>query len=203
MATYDSKVSAYIAESADFARPILEYWRNLVHTHCPDVAEAIKWSIPHFDYKGDFMFVMTAYAKHCSFTFLKAPLMSDERLKKSKELKPVQRFMGKITGMEDLPPEEEFVTLLQEAIALNEQGIKLPAAPPDKPKVPDTPDYFLERLAASPEAKAVFDSKSNSFRKEYIVWITDAKTDATRQKRMEEAIGWITEGKSRFWKSKK
>ncbi len=203
MATYDSKVSEYIAGAGDFARPVLEYWRSLVHAHCPDVVEAIKWSIPHFDYKGDFMFVMTAYTKHCSFTFLKAPLMSDERLKQSKELKPIQRFMGKITGKEDLPPEEEFIALLKEAIALNEQGIKLPAASTGKAIVPDIPDYLLERLAANPEAKAIFDSRSNSFRKEYIVWITDAKTEATRQKRMDEAIGWIAEGKGRFWKSKK
>jgi uncharacterized protein YdeI (YjbR/CyaY-like superfamily) len=65
------------------------------------------------------------------------------------------------------------------------------------------PKNFTERLAKSPVAEKVFESKSPSFRKEYIVWIAGAKTEATQQKRMEEAIEWISEGKGRFWQYKK
>jgi len=203
MAQHDPKVTEYIANSAEFAQPVLEHWRGLVHTYCPDVSEALKWSIPHFDYKGDFMCVMAAYKSHCSFSFIKADLMTDPRLAESKQLKPVQRFLGKITSLEDLPSEKEFASLLKEAMSINEKGIKITAKKSEAPKVLETPDYFIEKLATNPTAKEIFDSKSNSFRKEYIVWITDAKTAETREKRMEEALGWIAEGKSRFWKSKK
>jgi uncharacterized protein YdeI (YjbR/CyaY-like superfamily) len=63
-----------------------------------------------------------------------------------------------------------------------------------------TPDYFLEQLNENPQVKTIFDAKSDSYRKEYILWIRAAKTDATRQKRIEEAMEWIAEGKARFWK---
>ncbi|HOY15312.1 MAG TPA: YdeI/OmpD-associated family protein [Saprospiraceae bacterium] len=203
MAQLDEKVSEYIANSADFAQPILKHWRQLIHENCPEVIEAIKWSIPHFDYKGDFICVMSSYKNHCSFTFIKAELMSDSRLKESKSLKPIQRFMGKITRLADLPPDQEFIKLLQEAMVLNEKGIKIVVEKSDKPKVYETPDYFDQRLSKKPLAKEIFESKSNSFRKEYIIWILEAKTKETRQKRIDEAVDWISEGKSRFWKSKK
>lgn len=203
MKNFNSKVDEYIAQSAAFAKPILAHWRQLIHDSCPDVEEAIKWGFPHFDYKGDFMCVIAAYKSHCSLTFLKAELMNDPRLKESKTLKPIQRFLGKVTNLSDLPPDEEFIGLLKEAMVLNEKGIKIIAPKSDKPKVLETPDYFLEELAGNPKAKEIFENKSDSFRKDYIIWFSDAKTDVTRQKRMEEALAWIAEGKGRFWKYQK
>ena len=203
MEKLNADVTAYINKSEDFAKPVLAHWRQLVHKICPGVVEAIKWGIPHFDYKGDFMGVMASYKAHCSFSFIKAELMTDARLKESKQLKPIQRFLGKITSLSDLPADEEFITLLKEAMVLNEKGIKIVQEKSDKPKILETPDYFAEKLATNPEAREIYETKSNSFRKEYIIWISDAKTDETRQKRMDEALGWIAEGKSRFWKSKK
>lgn len=202
---YNSAVDAYIANSEDFAKPILEHWRQLVHKSCPDVEETIKWSLPHFDYKGDNMCVAASYKNHCSFTFLKAELMTDRRLKANKDLKPIQRFLGKINKIGDLPPDDEFIAMLKEAMQLNEKGIKIKREKPEteKPKVLETPDYLLTAFVANPKAKEVFESKSNSFRKEYIVWITDAKIDQTRQKRITEALEWIAEGKGRFWKHQK
>lgn len=131
--------------------------------------------------------------------------MTDERLKANKDLKPIKRFLGKITKMEELPVDEEFISMLKEAMLLNENGIKIKREKPeaDKPKVLETPDYLLAALVANPQANQIFESKSNSFRKEYIVWITDAKTDETRQKRINEALEWIAEGKGRFWKHQK
>lgn len=200
MAQFDPKVDDYIAKAADFAQPVLNHWRKLVHAACPDVVEAIKWGIPHFDYKGDFMCVMASYKSHCSFTFIKAELLSDSRLKDKAKLKPVERYLGKITSLADLPDDTEFIALLKEAIELNEKGIKVSMKKNDTPKVVETPEYFIKKLATNPKAKEIFESKSPAFRKEYNLWITDAKTDATREKRMGEALEWIAEGKGRFWK---
>jgi uncharacterized protein YdeI (YjbR/CyaY-like superfamily) len=200
---FNTAVDDYISKSEDFAKPILEHWRKLIHAACPDVVEAIKWSLPHFDYKGDFMFVLSAYKNHCSFTFLKAGLMTDPRLNESKKLKPIQRFLGKVTKLADLPPDDEFMRMLHEAVALNEKGIKMERPSAGQSGELAIPDYFAAQLAQNPKAKEVFESKSPSFRKNYIVWITDAKTDATRQKRIDQSLEWINEGKGRFWQSEK
>lgn len=126
--------------------------------------------------------------------------MKDKRLKENTNLKPVQRFLGKIKTLSDLPTDKEFVGFLKEAIELNEKGIKVVAKKSDKPKVIKTPDYFAKKLATNPKAKEIFETKSDSFRKNYLVWITDAKTESTRNKRIEQSLEWIAEGKDRFWK---
>ena len=48
MGTRDPRVDAYIAKSADFAKPILEHLREVVHAACPDVEETMKWSFPEW-----------------------------------------------------------------------------------------------------------------------------------------------------------
>ncbi len=199
----DKEVTAYIAKSADFAKPILKHLRQLVNKNCPEVEEAIKWGIPHFDYKGDFMCVMASYKNHCSFSFLKAELMKDPRLKEGKNLKPIQRFMGKISSVDELPSDKEFIKLLKEAMTLNEKGLKLPVRESTKPTNIEVPDYFAEKLKSNPKTKKVFEGSSPSFRKNYLTWIIDAKTEVTRNKRIEQSLEWIAEGKDRFWQYKK
>ncbi|MDR6943897.1 YdeI/OmpD-associated family protein [Mucilaginibacter pocheonensis] len=203
--SYNPAVDNYINKAEGFAKPILEHCRQLIHQNCPDVEEAIKWGIPHFDYKGDHMFVMAAYKAHCSFTFMKGELMGDSRFKANKDVKPIKRFLGKINQLNDLPPDAEFNALIREAVELNERDIKIKRVRPEaeKPKILKTPDYFQTALEGNPRAKEVFESKSNSFRKEYVIWLTDAKTEETRQKRITEALEWIADGKGRFWKHQK
>jgi uncharacterized protein YdeI (YjbR/CyaY-like superfamily) len=202
---HNSAVDLYITNASDFAKPILKHWRMLMQENCPGAEESIKWGIPHFDYKGDHMCVMAAYKSHCSFTFLKGELMNDPRLKAGKDVKPINRFLGKISKLSDLPSDRDFILMVRDAAQLNEKGIKIEREKPavEKPKVLETPDYLQAALNGNIQAKQVFESKSNSFRKEYIIWITDAKTDETRQKRMIEALEWIAEGKGRFWKHQK
>ncbi len=201
----DPKVTDYIENTEDFAKPILNHLRELIHKNCPDVTESIKWGIPHFDYKKDFLCVLASFKNHCSLTFIKAELMSDPRFAGGKKVKSDQRFMGRITNMSDLPSDEELAGFIKEAMDLNDRGVKLnrtaKAAPSSKPI--ETPVYFLEALSANPAAKQVFESQSPSFRKNYIVWFESAKTDATRQQRIDEALGWIADGKGRFWKYEK
>ncbi|HSC56466.1 MAG TPA: DUF1801 domain-containing protein [Nitrospira sp.] len=197
---HNSKLDAYAEKAEDFAKPVFAHLRALIHATCPQVVEEIKWGIPHFDYKGDMMCIFAAYKKHCSFTFYKDALMGDARLKANDGLPAAKRFMGKLTGVADLPPDRELKSWVKEAMALNEQGMKLPARESKTPKEVDMPAAFAERLHANPKIAEIFESKSASFRKEYKVWIGGAKTESTRDQRIEEAMAWIAEGKGRFWK---
>ncbi|MDB5443724.1 MAG: hypothetical protein JWP73_2100 [Phenylobacterium sp.] len=196
----DPKIEAYEAKLEAFAEPILAHLRDLLQTTCPEVTEEIKWGIPHFNYRGEMMCIFAGYKSHCSFSFWKDSLMSDPRLKANGDLPAAKRFMGKLTKLADLPPDTDLVAWIQEAMSLNERGVKLPPRPTSAPKSVGIPEAFAARLAANPSVQAIFDSKSASFQKEYYVWIGEAKTDATRDKRIEDALAWITEGKGRFWK---
>ena len=200
MSTKDPRIDLYIYNVADFARPILLHLRELIHVACPDVEETIKWSFASFDYKGP-MCSMASFKQHCAFGFWKASLMKDKTLTKNAESESAMGHYGKITSLKDLPPDKKIIAHIKEAMMLNEKGIKLP------PKKVTTakkeiivPDYFLKQLKKNKKAFATFHSFSPSHKREYVEWIIEAKTDETKNRRIESAIEWMSEGKSRNWK---
>lgn len=200
MPTKDPRIDLYIYNAADFARPILLHLRELVHVACPEVRETIKWSFASFDYKGP-MCSMASFKRHCAFGFWKASLMKDKTLTKNAESESAMGHYGKITSLKDLPSDKKIIAHIKEAMMLNEKGIKLP---PKKvttaKKEVVVPDYFLKQLKKNKKAFATFENFSPSHKREYIEWITEAKTDETKNRRMETAIEWMSVGKSRNWK---
>jgi Bacteriocin-protection, YdeI or OmpD-Associated/Domain of unknown function (DU1801) len=196
MAKKDERIDAYIAKSAEFARPILTYLRDLVHATCPDVEETIKWSFPHFTYKG-MMCGMAAFKEHCSFGFWKHSLVIGTAVGKGEG---GMGSFGPITKLSDLPPKKVLTGYIKKAMELNATGVKK-AAPPKKPPKPVVvPDNLARALSKNAQARATFEGFSPSNKREYIDWITEAKTEATRSRRLETAIEWMAEGKPRNWK---
>lgn len=196
MGTRDKRIDAYINKSAPFAQPILTELRARVHTHCLDVTETIKWSMPHFEYKGCIFCNMAAFKAHCAFGFWLGELLKVEE----KNGKAMGNF-GRITTLSDLPSEKEFARLVKAAMKLHDAGVKIPArAKSTEPKVLDIPSTFLAALKKNKKAHATFEGFSYTNKKEYVTWYTEAKTDATREKRLAQAIEWMAEGKSRNWK---
>lgn len=205
MSTHDPRVDAYIAKAAPFAQPILTHIRKIVHEACPDAVESWKWSFPHFDYKGSTLCSMAAFKQHCSFGFWKAALMADpDNILEVGERASMGHF-GRLTSVKDLPKDTILKKYIKQAMTLNDEGAKAPPKPKateKKKKELTTPPDFDKLLKANKAAATVFAAFSYSNRKEYIEWIEDAKTEATRTKRMAQAIEWIAEGKSRHWKYK-
>ena len=197
MGSRDPRVDTYIAKAEPFAKPILTRIRGAVHKGCPDVQETMKWSFPHFDYKG-MLCGMAAFKQHCTLGFWKASLL-DRKLVGSKPMDAMGQF-GRITSVDDLPPEKALVALVRQAAKLNDDGVKLVRTPKPPKPMPKAPPAFLNALRSNPAAKANFEAFSPSHRREYLDWIVEAKTDATRDKRIATAIEWLTAGKSRNWK---
>ncbi len=200
MGKKDPRVDAYIAKSQDFAKPILEHLRDLVHKACPEVEETMKWSFPHFDYKG-MMCSMAAFKQHCAFGFWKASLMKDKKLTANAKTETAMGHLGRITSLKDLPNDKVLLSYIKEAKKLNDDGVKLPLKSAAKIKKEVViPDYFLKAVKKNKTAYKAFESFSPSHKREYVEWITEAKTDETRNKRMATTIEWLSEGKPRNWK---
>jgi uncharacterized protein YdeI (YjbR/CyaY-like superfamily) len=144
---------------------------------------------------------MAAFKQHCAFTFWKAPLMKDKTLIVNAESEAAMGHLGKITSLKDLPSDKKIISYIKEAMKLNEEGIKILKKKPKtvNPEIV-TPDYFLKALKGSKTALVTFENFSLSHKREYIEWITEAKTEATRNKRMKTTIKWLAEGKPRNWK---
>ena len=200
MPTKDPRLDDYIAKSADFAKPILNHLRKLVHAACPEVEETMKWSFPHFDYKG-IMCSMASFKQHCSFGFWKGALvLGSDKGRRNNRDEAMGQF-GRITTIADLPNEKVLLGYIKRAVQLNEAGIKLPARP--KPRVKNelsVPDDLMTALKKNKQALATFDTFSYSHKKEYVEWIIEAKREETRAQRLETAVAWMAEGKPRHWK---
>ena len=174
MGTKDPKIDVYIAKSADFAKPILTHIRSFVHAVCPDVEETLKWGFPHFMHKG-ILCSMASFKQHCAF--------------------------GRITSLSDLPKDEVLIGYIKEAVRLNDADIKVPAR--TKPKARKDlviPDDLTSALKQNQKAMATFESFTYSHKKEYVDWITEAKGEETRKRRLATAIQWMAGGKPRNWK---
>ena len=197
MGTRDPRVDAYIDKSADFAKPILTRLREVVHEACPDVEETMKWSFPHFMYKG-MLCSMASFKQHCAFGFWKGALVLGGDGARAQE---AMGSFGRIARLSDLPPKKTLAAYVKKAAALNEAGVvRTPKAPrpPKKPLV--VPDYFMAALRKNKKALVTFEGFSPSHRREYVEWVTEAKGEDTRARRLEQAVEWMAEGKSRHWK---
>lgn len=179
MGKRDPRVDAYIAKSADFARPILEFIRDAAHSAIPDVRETMKWSSPFFEHNGT-LAMMAAFKEHVRFGFWRR-----------------MKGIEKITSVKDLPSKKELIAMFREADAS-------PKAAPARKKTAkpelEMPKDLAAALKKNRKAAEAFDAFAPSHRREYIAWITEAKSDETRKRRLDQAIEWIAEGKPRNWK---
>lgn len=190
----DARIDDYIASAAEFARPILERARAVVHEACPQVEETIRWGMPSFTYAGRVLCGMAAFKQHAVFGFWEHARVMGEG-----ERTGMGSF-GKMVSVRDLPPKQQLVALIRKAMALADRG----ATPTRKRAAPRPPAAMPDDLAAAlrcnPAARATFDGFPPGHRREYIEWLEEAERAQTRARRLAQAIEWLAEGKPRNWK---
>jgi uncharacterized protein YdeI (YjbR/CyaY-like superfamily) len=202
MSARDERVDAYIASSAEFARPILKQLREVVHKACPAVEEDIKWGMPHFMYKG-MLCGMASFKAHCSFGFWKGSLVFNGEKPPADE-KAAMGHLGCIRTLDDLPSKAALTRYVKKAAELNDAGVKIPGRarrkPAGKQAALKVPADLASALSRNAKARRTFDGFTYSHRKEYVNWVASAKRDETRAKRLTTAVRQMSEGKSLHWK---
>lgn len=202
MENYNPAIDAYIEKAAPFAQPILRHLRRLAHGAHPGMIETLKWGFPHFEYKG-MVCHMAGFKQHCVFGFWKASLLTDIQAVLSLQERTAMGHLGQIKSLDDLPADDLLTAYIREAVQLNEENRKVPAkakAPAGQTKELEVPGYMRQALEAHPEARSNFHKFSRSQQKEYVDWLAEAKTEATRSRRLDTALEWLAEGKIRNWK---
>ncbi|HMU13353.1 MAG TPA: DUF1801 domain-containing protein [Flavobacteriales bacterium] len=195
------QINLFIAEQAEWQRKPLARLRQLIHTADPNVEETWKWNCPHFDHAG-IMIGLNAFKEHIAVWFHKGALIKDPK----KLFEPLAK--GEEKGMRtyklhegDAINEAAFTDLVKQAVALNEKGTKLTDAKPAR-KALETPEDLEQVLHKDPTAWANWESFSTSHKREYIEWVTDAKQEETRKRRIAQALEKIREGESQNEKYK-
>lgn len=191
----DPRIDAYIAKAAPFAQPILDTVREWVHAACPQAEETLKWSMPSFMYKGKILVGMAAFKSHAALNFWRG----SELTGKTDEIDNAMGQFGRLTSVDDLPGEAEFAELVRQAMALEDAGVKAPSLKKPRETI-EMPGDFNAALDANPAARAAYDGFPPSKQRDYLEWVSEAKRPETREKRIEQSVAWLAEGKARHWK---
>jgi uncharacterized protein YdeI (YjbR/CyaY-like superfamily) len=197
MGTRDPRVDAYIAKSADFAKPILTHLRDVVHAACPDCEETLKWSMPTFMHHG-ILCGFAAFKEHAAFNFWKGALIEGVGPNSANGGEAMGNF-GCIESLKDLPSRTVLTAYIQKAMRLNEEGVAVPRKKVPKPAA-KVPAELAAALKKNAKARTTFEKFPPSHRREYIEWIDEAKREETKAKRVAQTVEWLAEGKSRNWK---
>ena len=191
----DPRIDAYIAKAVPFAQPILSHVRERVRSVVPDVEETLKWGAPSFILDGKILLMMAAFKAHAALNFWRGQELRGEQANAD-----AMGQFGKLTAVSDLPPDDALDALILQAAELT-RSVPARRKPKHAPKpAPTLHPEFAAALDAAPKAKEVLDGFPPSAQRDYLEWISDAKQDATRHKRIATAIEWLSEGKRRMWK---
>jgi uncharacterized protein YdeI (YjbR/CyaY-like superfamily) len=203
MSSANPLTDQYINNAAPFAKPVLQHLRQLVHQSNPEITESIKWQFVAFDYKKTILCNMAAFKSHCAFGFWLAEKMDDPDGILGLERGAGMGQLGKITSVKDLPPDDVMIKYIKAAIALVDAGVKMSRPKTETKPLLQIPESMKKALAKNPTAQSNFENFTPAKQREYIEWITEAKTESTQLNRLETAIEWISEGKSKNWKYEK
>ena len=192
---FDPRIDDYIESAAAFAQPMLVHIRDAVHQACPQVEETIKWGMPTFMHAGGILCGMAAFKKHVSFGYWKHALVVGDG-----SAQEGMGSYGKMASLKDLPPKKTLLAHIRKAAKLNEDGVKAPAQRKSAKPFPQAPDDLVAALRKNKAAQATYEAFPPSCKREYVEWITEAKREETRAKRLAQAVEWMAEGKRRNWK---
>lgn len=193
----DPRIDAYIAKSAEFARPILSHLRAVVHSACPEAEETLKWEAPSFTYRGKILCGMAAFKQHAAFGFWQGAQVTGD----GAEAEEGMGQFGRLTKLSDLPGKRELAGYIRQAMALIDSGTKRAPTKAAAPRATlEVPDDLASALKKNAQARATFDGFAPGYRRDYIEWITEAKREDTRQRRLQQTVEWLAEGKPRNWK---
>jgi uncharacterized protein YdeI (YjbR/CyaY-like superfamily) len=198
----DARFDAYILKAPEYARPILEHVRDLMHDAYPEVVETMKWQHPFFTHQnGKIIASIGAFKEHCRFGIWHPEAAAAIRVAAGHDALAGGSVV-KVRSLKDLPAQKTLLASFRKAAeAAADRKTKMPRKEYQTPKPPlAVPADLTAALRKNKAAQKTFDGFSPSNRREYVEWIISAKQEETRQRRLVQAIEWLAEGKTRNWK---
>ena len=201
MPTPDPRIDAYVAQAEPFAQPILKHLRTLVHQSVPGLEETIRWRLPTFLHNGQQLCNIGSFKAHCSLVVaprtMEPILTADGHTGES----GMGQF-GKITALQDLPSNAQLKRYFQLAAQhISAPPVAKKATVSDKTKIATPPDLTAAlKLKQHAKSATTWQSLTPGKQRDYNEWITDAKRDETRARRLATTLEWLAEGKARHWK---
>lgn len=191
------KISDYIAKAPAEKQELMNRLRSILNSEEFELTEDWKWRAPNYNHKG--MICWLAYFKnHVGINFFKGSLIEDLHGLYDDACMDKGNRQIKFQDVTQVD-KQQLKHYLYEAIKLNKEGTKVQA----KKINTEVPEDLAKALAENTNAKNFFDSLAQGYKRDYIEWITTAKQEKTRLKRLNTTIEWLSEGKKKNWKYEK
>lgn len=184
-----ANVDTYIDANEKW-RKELDFLRELVLS--TGLEETIKWVFPTYMWNKKNIVAICAFKEYCGIWFYQGGSLADDFkvLMNAQEGKTKAMRQWRFHALEDINP-ELVLTYIEEAIQNQKDGniIKFKRTP--KPLI--IPPEFKEVLDNNSTVAYSFESFSLSKKREFADYISNAKREATKQKRLKEIIPMILE----------
>lgn len=170
-----------ISQMKPFARTICTKLRQLILSADPEMVEDWKWG-PNYYLEG-MVCGYWGFEKNVTLTFFQGALLKDKKKILSENTGNVRNRHIKFRDVKEID-EEIILSYLFEAIDNNRKGIKIKESADKTVEIPDD----VKKAFITAKLLPYFESLAYSHRKEYMMWINDAKKEETRLKRIGLAI---------------
>ncbi|MBA3704495.1 MAG: YdeI/OmpD-associated family protein [Bacteroidetes bacterium] len=181
-----SLIDDSISKAEPFAQTICKKLRAVIFTAEPNIIEDWKWG-PNY-YSNGMVCGFWYFKRHVSFVFFQGALLKDKYNVLQANPGNLHNRHLKFTDIKQVN-EKILIAYIMEAVANNAKGIKITEA---KDKTVIIPSDF-KKLLSKNKLLPYFKNLAYSHRKEYVMWVNDAKKEETRLKRMDKAISKLTE----------
>ncbi len=155
--------------------------------------ETIKWGAPTYVYKGKNVVGLAAFKNYCGLWFFQGSLLKDSHkvLMNAQEGKTKAMLQWRFFTLDDIDV-KLIKTYVLEAKQNVDEGKEIK---PDRTKKElIIPELLQNTLNTNADFKSQFETFTLSKKREYADYISEAKREATKQKRLEKIIPMILNG---------
>ncbi len=180
-------VNDYIENLPQQSREICIKLRNIIMASSPAIQEDWKWHHPNY-YCNGMLCGIGAFKEYVTLVFFQGALIDDHYTALSSHPDNLHNRHIKYSNVTEIN-EEIILNYLTQAIANNTKGLRINQT---KIKNIEIPFYIKESLENAGILES-FNNMSYSHKKEYILWIKEAKKEETRDRRIEKMIAVLRE----------
>lgn len=182
----------WVANCPDFSRNFCAELREAFFRWEPDLTESVKWNMLCFSGRK-LVCGLSGCKKHTGITFFRGTELEDPTGLFSPAENATWIRSIRVTDPGSFP-RNSLQKLLRAAMRLDADPDRAPL-PPNKPREWPVPDFFAAALKNHPQAAAHFVRFAPTYRREYVVWLSTARREETRQKRLAQTLAALAAGK--------
>lgn len=185
------KVLEYIEKKESWSKELSTIRKVLLEL---PLEETIKWGAPTYTYNGKNIVGLAAFKNYCGLWFFQGALLKDDQkvLINAQEGKTKAMLQWRFSSMEEIDV-ELIKSYALEAIENQKEGRAIKSQKNTRPLI--IPELFQKELDENSQLKEKFEAFSLSYKREYTDYISNAKREETKQKRLQKIIPMILEKK--------